>query len=250
MRRSFALVTARSTSSRLPRKALCSLADGVTTIQVVLRRARLVGCPVLLATTDDTTDDELAALAMEEGFGCFRGALKNKIRRWKDCFEANGIDEALLVDGDDPTFDYRVGARALDLLREGADLVVSPPDMIAGYFTYGLSRNGIETLADLAPDREAEMDVITEVLKRSGLEAVPVPALPEETGPQDVRLTIDYPEDLDFYRELYSRVDYLATSPEIVMTARAAGLQGINWHRQQDYLDNQERLNAKVRAET
>jgi spore coat polysaccharide biosynthesis protein SpsF (cytidylyltransferase family) len=247
MSKSAALVTARTASSRLPGKCLAPIVGDICAIQVVLRRAAKVGCPVILATTDDPSDDALTAIALKDGIGCFRGAAKNKIRRWADCFQAHDLSEALLVDGDDPTFDFRVGRRALELLHHGADLVVSPPEMIPGFFTYGISRRGIEILSRLVPDREADIDVITEVLKRSELRPVPVPPLDEEIGAQDVRLTIDYPEDLDFYRQLYARIDYLAPAPEIVRTARAAGLQKINWHRQQDYINNQRRFNEQIK---
>src|SRR5262245_61274525 len=119
MSRPFALVTVRTSSSRLPEKCLQPIAEGLECVRVVLRRARLVGCPVILATTDDPSDDRLEVVAREEGASCFRGPARNKIRRWAECFEAHDVSEGLLVDGDDPTFDYRVGARALDLLRDG-----------------------------------------------------------------------------------------------------------------------------------
>ena len=113
---SFALVTVRMSSTRLPGKCLQPIAGEVSLLQVVIRRAKKIGYPVILATTDDPSDNELEEVAKAEGIECFRGALRNKIRRWHDCFEKYDISHGLLVDGDDPTFDYNVGSRALETL--------------------------------------------------------------------------------------------------------------------------------------
>ncbi len=245
--KSYALVTARSTSTRLPNKCFQLITDELNTIQVIIRRAKKIGCPVILATTEDPSDDQLAEIALKEGIACFRGAVKNKIRRWADCFSEFDISEGLLVDGDDPTFDYNVGARALEQLRQGGtDMVVIPPDMTPGFFTYGITRNGIEKLLSKALDAKTDTDVITEFIRMAGLTKADVPARPEETTGHDVRLTVDYPEDIEFYRALYRQVNYMAPAPEIVAVALKNKLQEINWHKQALYLENQSKFSNSV----
>ena len=221
----------------------------LTTIQVVIRRAKKIGCPVILATTDDSSDNSLAALAEKEGIHCFRGAVKNKIKRWADCFNEYGIEFGLLVDGDDPTFDFNVGFRALQKLGTGdCDFVVADPEMTPGFFTYGISNTGIQKLFLHAPHPELDTDVITEFIKRAGLKSSLIPALPNETTGHRLRLTIDYPEDVQFYRELYSMVDYRAPSTEIVGKAIELNLSSINWHRHEEFLENQNKFNERVRT--
>ena len=248
MSRHFAFVTVRASSTRLPNKCFETIAGNLSEIQVVIRRALRIGCPVVLATTTDSSDDRLEALARAEGIDCFRGAVRNKIRRWADCFARHDATAALLVDGDDPSFDYRVGARALEMLdRDEAELVTSSPELTPGFFTYGISRPGIEKLLQQAPDPATDTDVISEFINRAGLTRAWVPAAADERAGHDLRLTIDYPEDVAFYRELYRRVDYLAPGPEIVRAALENDLRRINWHRHQEFLDNQNRFNEMVR---
>lgn len=246
---SYALVTARSTSSRLPNKCFQIITEDLSVIQVVIRRAKKIGCPIILATTEDPSDDGLEEISSKEGILCFRGAVKNKIRRWADCFRKYSITEGLLVDGDDPTFDFNVGARALDQLRKGeTDMVVISPEMTLGFFTYGITKNGIEKLLTHASDSKIDTDVITEFINSAGLTISYVATMPEETKGHDTRLTVDYPEDIEFYRALYSKVDYLAPAPEIVRVALKNNLQEINWHKQVQFLVNQRMFNERVKS--
>lgn len=117
MNNQFALVTVRTSSTRFPNKCLHYIVNEISAIQVVIRRAKIIGCPVILATTEDNSDDVLVDIAKDEKIEYFRESIKNKIYRWARCFERYNISEAILVDGDDPTFDYKVGARALEQLK-------------------------------------------------------------------------------------------------------------------------------------
>lgn len=248
MTKQFALVTVRTSSTRLPRKCLEVIAGELTSIQVVIRRAKKIGCPVILATTEDPSDDILVEIAHKEDVECFRGSVKNKIRRWADCFEQYEISEGLLVDGDDPTFDYNAGARALRCLQKAdVDLVVPAPEMTPGFFTYGITGAAMKRLLLQAPDPSRDTDVITEFVKRAQLKQEYLEPLPDEITEHQIRLTIDYPEDLVFYRELYSRIDCLAPAAKIVQTALGAELQNINWKMQDFFLRNQKQFNESVR---
>jgi len=247
-RNPFALVTARSTSTRLPNKCFQLITDDLSTIQVVIRRAKKIGCTVVLATTVDPSDDQLEEIAIKESILCFRGAVKNKIKRWADCFAKYSVTEGLLVDGDDPTFDYNVGARALEQLQKAeTDMVVTPPEMTPGFFTYGITGNGIKKLLTQAPNSQTDTDVITEFINSGALTKSYVSATQEETAVHNVRLTVDYPEDVEFYRALYSKVNCLAPATEIVRVALKYGLQEINWHKQAQFLENQKIFNEKVK---
>lgn len=245
---SYAVVTARSSSTRLPNKCFQLITDELSLIQVVIRRAKKTDCPVVLATTEDPFDDRLAEMAAKEGVECFRGAVKNKIRRWADCFSKYNITEGLLVDGDDPTFDYNIGIRAIEQLRSReTDMVTFHPEMTPGFFTYGITREGMEKLLRQATDPNTDTDVITEFINRAGLTKSYIHPRLGETERQDVRLTVDYPEDIDFYRELYRKIDCLAKATDIVKVAIKHDLQKINWHKQASFLENQRKFNEEVK---
>ena len=248
MNQSFALVTVRVASTRLPKKCLQVIIDDITAIQVVIRRAKKIGCTIILTTSVASSDDPLIEIAKKENIQYFRGSEKNKIKRWADCFTHYDIDNAILVDGDDLTFDYNVAKRALNLLQNSnIDVVTTSTEMTPGFFTYGISSIGMEKLVKTAPDPNIDTDVITEFIKRANLSKSGVEANDDETDGHNVRLTLDYNEDLMFYRKVYSRANYLLPGPEIVKIILKYGLQKINWHKNEDFINNQQAFNQNVK---
>ena len=245
--KSGALVTVRASSSRLREKCFQKLTDELCLLQIVIRRAKKMECPVVVATSVSSSDDEIQKLAKAEGVDCYRGALKNKILRWANCFEEMEFDQGILVDGDDPTFDYNVGRRGLQMLAQGKrEVVVASPEIYPGFFTYGITRGGIDKLALFATEPDTDTDVITRFVEKAGLMTSEIPALKEEVIPQNVRLTVDYEEDVQFYRGLFKKVDYMAPGPETVQVAFSHGLEKINWHKHEEFLENQRVFNEKV----
>ena len=250
MNSSFALVTVRAASTRLPNKCLQNIINDITAIQVVIRRAKKIGCNVILATSVSSSDDPLIKIADSEGIKYFRGSEKNKIKRWADCFLECNINNAILVDGDDLTFDYNIAKRALKLLKnEKVEFVVSSKEMTPGFFTYGISSIGMEKLVKTAPNPNIDTDVITEFIKRANLSRSFVKATNDEKSGHNCRLTLDYEEDLMFYRKVYSRVNYLMPGPEIVKTILKYNLQRINWHKNEDFINNQQVFNQNVKEQ-
>jgi len=248
MNQSFAIITVRAASTRLPNKCLKEIIDGITAIQVVIRRAKKIGCNVVLATSLSASDDPLVKIAASEGIEYFRGSEINKIKRWSDCFIEYDIKNAILVDGDDLTFDYNIAKRALILLQnDDIEFVTSPLNMTPGFFTYGISSVGMKKLAKTAPDNNLDTDVITEFVNLANLRASVVQANKEETEGHNIRLTLDYEEDLDFYQKVYSKVNYLLPGPTVVKAILKHNFQNINWHRNQDFINNQKTFNKDLR---
>ena len=58
-----------------------TLFNDLSMIMIVIRRAKKIGCQVILATSEDTSDDRLIDIAKSENIAYFRGSLKNKIHR-------------------------------------------------------------------------------------------------------------------------------------------------------------------------
>jgi len=241
-----AVINARSTSSRLPGKCFAQITDDLQTYQIIIQRAKLTGLEVVFGTSDDASDDRLASLAAAEGVAVFRGARLNKIKRWHDCLAAHDADAMVCIDGDDLAVDFNVAKRAADALGGGGgDVYEGPEDVICGLLTYAFTRQAVDKMFALAPDPETDTDVVSRYIEAAGLRIAEIPLNDDERG-LDVRLTLDYPEDAEFFRRVYEVMPTDAPGSEIAAKALKLGLVDINWHRQGEFLLNQQQFNERV----
>jgi spore coat polysaccharide biosynthesis protein SpsF len=242
-----AIVTVRNSSSRLPNKAIMKIKGTLRSIDIVVERAKKTGLPVIIATSTATSDDIFVDIAKQHDVHIFRGSLVNKIKRWYDCFNEFGIENALIVDGDDLSHNYDIGSRAVSKLKSNQfDVIASPQDIVTGFFTYAMNRNAIVKLYNVAPSEEINTDVITRYIEKAGLNISEL-ELKDYERKKNIRLTLDYEEDLAFFRKLYENIDILESGKGIVdYLDKNNSISEINFHRQKDFLKNQAKFNESV----
>lgn len=242
-----AIVTVRNSSTRFPDKSIKEIVGKSTATDIVVERAKKTGFPVIIATSTAKSDDVFEKITQQHGVHIFRGSLLNKIKRWYDCFNEYHIENALLIDGDDLSYDYDIGIRAMMQLRTGKfDIIANPDDIVTGFFTYAINFDAIKKLYDIVPSDDANTDVITKFLEKSHI-GISTIELKEHERNKKYRLTLDYQEDLDFFRKLYDNVDFLAGGKEIIDYLDAnKSVSEINIHKQNDYLKNQDKFNEMV----
>jgi len=96
------VVAARTSSSRLPGKALLPLQE-LPMIVFLMRRLRgLRSGVVVLATTDLSADDELVAIVSREGVPVFRGANADVVARYVGAAQHFGFGTVARITGDCP----------------------------------------------------------------------------------------------------------------------------------------------------
>ena len=65
-----------------------------------------------------------------------------------------------------------------------------------------------------------------------------------------IRLTLDYPDDLRFFKELYKNIDILSSGKTIIdFCENNKSIMEINFHKHKDYLENQEKSVIKHESE-
>ncbi len=92
--KSVVVLQARTNSSRLPGKVLLPIKD-IPLVVLASKRAANTGREVVVATSQEVTDDALAELVTRNGFRCFRGSLDNTLERVVTALE--GYDDDTLV---------------------------------------------------------------------------------------------------------------------------------------------------------
>lgn len=220
-----AILQARTSSSRLPGKVLAPIGP-MMMIERML--AQLSGAATLdqivVATSDDPSDDELAARLSTGGVRVFRGDLEDVLGRYAAASDWAEAGVVVRVTGDCPlhtpdTVDEVVEA----FLAAGVDYAsnIDPYSRPDGLDVEVFTREALDRAAREAlpgPDREH----VTPFLRRNtGIRRL---HYVHSSGPPGAgaRWTVDDSADLDFVREVWAKLDAAGPGPhnyETVMTA-------------------------------
>ena len=101
-----AIIQARMASSRLPGKVLADL-GGQPALEWIIRRAgraQLVD-QVIVATTTEVEDDEIATFCDAKNYACFRGSMQDVLERYYQAAKQAQADVIVRLTGDCPLID-------------------------------------------------------------------------------------------------------------------------------------------------
>ena len=238
------LITARYSSSRLPGKILLEL-GGHSILGHSLSRAKTAGFSPILCTSTDASDDALVAEADKYGVKSFRGHLLNKIQRWSDCVMKFRLRDAHIVDGDDPYFDTDEIERSITSLRvNDLDLLRTSERSDSGFATVGMSIRSeflvkLAKRASLLPSSDFDVIPWDLLLKPTDrVNVAPNSYLLEDSSHQ-IRLTLDYPEDLLLMRRIAEKFGFDSPRKEIeAYLLQNSEILSINHTRTHDFLNN------------
>lgn len=124
--RAIAVIQARLSSQRLPGKILLPLHEQPLLqwlVEALGRASQLDG--VIIATSNDGSDDATARFAGQRGVSCYRGSLDNVAERLLGAGEASSADAIVRISGDSPMMDPQIVDRAVALFRERPVAIVT-----------------------------------------------------------------------------------------------------------------------------
>lgn len=232
-------ICARLSSSRLPRKHLLEAA-GRPLIGWLGKRCQYafagemaVGEAVVAVTTTTEREDRAFDALSSEGIAAFYGDYGNIPLRYLQAADAFGVDAVISVEGDD-IFCAPEGMRAvLAGLKEGESGVRTvglPFGMnLCGYRTEWL-RERLDACGTNPPE--------TGWFQALGMDRFPARRFNIVRGGEDIRLTLDYPEDYLLFQRIIEDLGERIVSmsaEEIVFYIRHNHLESINAHRIEDY---------------
>jgi spore coat polysaccharide biosynthesis protein SpsF len=194
-------------STRLPGKVLAEVAGApmiLRQIERLQRAARLNR--IVVATSDQASDDSLAVCLIAAGVPVFRGPLDDVLARYIGAMEAFGpVRTVVRLTADCPLADPELVDQTLDLhQRSGADYTSNTPARRS--FAKGLDVEVFESVAlKIAADETADPydhEHVTPFLYRHP-NRFKVEGLEQAADEGEVRWTVDRPDDLDFVRAVY-----------------------------------------------
>jgi spore coat polysaccharide biosynthesis protein SpsF (cytidylyltransferase family) len=233
-------VSARTASTRLPNKSHLELYDGISLISHVLKRAKLADADlVVLCTTCEPGDDSLVDIANNFGVEVYRGSTQDKLARWLGACDKFDVGAFVTMDGDDPFCDPSLASQAFTQLR-GCDFVEST-QIVTGGFTYAINRDALLKVCEIKDSENTEM--MWTYFKDTGLFKVEeLIVLEKELLRGDIRLTLDYIEDLELFRLIFkilnARED-ISLLEVVRLLANRDDLRMANFFRQGEFLENQ-----------
>lgn len=194
-------------STRLPGKVLADVAGAPMILRQIERLRRSAGLRmIVVATSDQPTDDPLAACLEEAGVAVFRGPLDDVLARFIGAIQEFGpVRTIARLTADCPLVDPALVDETLALhRRSGADYTSNTPARRS--YPKGLDVEVFEAVALKAAAGETadpyDHEHVTPFLYRHP-ERFKVAGLEQAADEGDVRWTVDRPDDLEFVRAVY-----------------------------------------------
>ena len=202
-----AIIQSRMTSSRLPGKAMLSLAGKPALERMIERvqRAKTLD-DIIVATTLNAADDVIASLTERLGVRCFRGSEHDLLGRVLGAARAANADALVRLTGDCVAIDPAIIDLAVDSYREGdADYVSTHLELT---YPFGMDvevlatelLGRVENLVDEPKDRE---HVTLYIYTTPGFCRMKNLAAPPELSAPRHHLALDTAEDYEILRQIF-----------------------------------------------
>ncbi len=235
-------VTARLLSSRLPRKLLTDI-EGRPALWYVLERMKAPGLPDVrvVCTSTNPEDEEIAGYAESQGWQVFRGSEEDVLDRYLQAASRFGIDFFVNVDADDLFCDAEYVDKIIERYRQTNADYIHCKGLPLGGAPIGVKTEALREVC--ARKQETETQGWGKYFLESGLFKTKEIEVEADVRRPQYRMTLDYPEDLEFFRavvrgidpahartlELREVITFLDAHPEIV--AISEQVSGKYWER-------------------
>lgn len=256
-----ALVPVRLASERMPSKALLSIMGKPAILHLLDRlfaSSYLEPCDVILCTTTDKSDDPLEAIAESVGARVFRGSRDDIIDRFHSAVANFGFDAVIQADGDDPCSDTTYMDLCMDRLLADPELGIVLTDGVPlGLGSKAFRASALETVWKNHVTQKNDTGFIYYFTRTNLCKVARIKPLRPEHVHEKARLTLDYPEDLAFFRalfgELYKEGDTFGIDEIVSLLNRHPELVAMNsmvdeeyWKRTHQLAQLEYRMEGKI----
>lgn len=238
-------ITVRTGSTRLKNKCLLEI-DGLSSIEYLIRRLKNSknADHIVLCTSDRQEDDVLIEIASTNKIDFFRGSETDKLARWHGACEHYNTDFFVTADGDDPFCEPSIIDLAFNQYERNNSSFIEAKNIICGAFTNGISASAVNKVCEIKGTKDTEM--IWPYFKETNLFNIEqLEFVDEKFYRDDIRLTLDYQEDLDFMNALIDKKpknvveDYFSLEDIVTVIDQNKELLDINFFRHKEWAENQ-----------
>ncbi|MEW5895582.1 MAG: hypothetical protein AB1650_07495 [Candidatus Omnitrophota bacterium] len=241
-------ITVRTGSSRLPQKALKEICGAPAIVQLIRRvRHSVMAEGIVLCTTELPEDDILVEIAKNEEIGFFRGSVKDKLIRWHGAASQFKVEFFVTADGDDLLCEPELIDLAFRQYERESPDFIEGTGLVCGSFTYGIKASALSKVCEIKDSEDTEMMWV--YFKDTGLfECAELKDVPDIFKRPEIRMTLDYEDDLRFFRTIFNHfkggyaglrevIEYLDQHPDVIK---------INQYLQERFLENQKKRTTLI----
>lgn len=204
-----AIIQARTGSSRLPGKVLMPLGDMPMILHILKRTAQSRVDAVLLATSREQEDDQLAACVRDHGFAVSRGSLEDVLDRYQQAAQASAASRIVRITGDCPLVDPEIIDACLErFARADCDYVSNAypaPSYPDGLDVEVFSAEALGKAWENARKPSEREHVTPHIWNNPGL--FRLCSIQAAKNLSHLRWTVDEPKDMEFMRQIFQRIE-------------------------------------------
>ena len=211
MEKNAIFITVRTGSTRLKNKSTLKI-KSKHTIEYVIDAVKKSNhaSDIILCTTTNDNDNILCNIAEKNNIKYFRGSEKNKWSRWLGACKKFNVKFFVTADGDDLFYSHILADTCLTQYQK---LDQRKPIVIDGQGlyndVYGFNYTAINKINSIENISEIEPHNAIEFLKNNSKEFLieKIKDYPDILEKKNVRMTLDYPEDLIFFKKVIENID-------------------------------------------
>jgi len=204
-----AIIQARMGSTRLPGKVFVDLEGEPMLVRVVNRVERAAALDlVIVATTVEPADDQIAEFCVARGWPCFRGSQNDVLDRYYNAAVAHEVDAVVRITSDCPLIEpviidrvverYRINQTEIDYVTNSR---LTPLTFPRGLDTELMSFEILKRTWTEAKEPSEREHVTLYIYKHP--EIFNINKLDNDVDYSYMRWAIDTKEDLEFVRNIY-----------------------------------------------
>jgi len=200
-----AVLQARCSSTRLPGKVLKPILGTPMLLKQVerIKRSKLIDL-LLVATSVEPSDDQIAQLCAKHAIDCFRGSLEDVLDRFYQAVERHNPGHVVRITGDCPLIDPEIIDQTIELHLRGQYDYTS--NCLERTYPHGLDVEVFTAASLEAAWREAalpyEREHVTPYLKEHP-ELFKIGSLKNSVDLSHLRWTVDYESDYVLVKRIY-----------------------------------------------
>ncbi|WP_405316422.1 cytidylyltransferase domain-containing protein [Methanobrevibacter sp.] len=233
-----AIIQARTSSSRLPRKVLKPLPfdSGICVLQQVIRRvskSQLID-EVIVATSNHEEDQEIVDVAKKENINYYCGSLSNVLQRYYNAAKQNYLDVIVRITSDCPCMDSNIIDKIVqNHLDLGADYT---SNSLTESFPRGIDVEVINfdvlERAYLEASHGYEKEHVTPFIYKSHPNEFKINNYVNDDDNSNIRITLDTPQDYSLlccvYDNLYENNNFFTLDDILELFDKKPWIMAIN----------------------